>query len=104
MSGQLRINWEWLPEIKVTNQRRLSYLFIAAVLAESSFLVIQVIKCFRTKSAGDLSLPAAIILLVTNFVWILMALFVLRDYGVLISGIIYVIGASLLLAAIVLYS
>jgi len=101
--GRLLIRWKWLPEISPAWKTRLSWLFIMSVLAEASFLVIQVVKTFQTKSAEDLSLPAVIILLITNAIWGLMAIFVLRDYGVLISGVIYTICSSVLIVGILMY-
>jgi uncharacterized protein with PQ loop repeat len=101
--GSFRINAKWIPEISPRNKRWLSIAFIAAVVAEASFLLVQDIKVFRTKSAKDISLAAVIILIVTNILWIAAALLILRDYGVLLSGILYVGFGSALLAGVVMY-
>ena len=71
---------------------------------EGSFLVFQNIHVYRTKSAGDIDLTAFVILLVTNVFWMAYALTVLHgDLAVFVSGVIYTIGSSMLIAAKLLY-
>ena len=85
-------------------QRWLSWLFVLCVCVEGSFLVFQNIHVYRTKSAGDIDLTAFVILLVTNVFWMAYALTVLHgDLAVFVSGVIYTIGSSMLIAAKLLY-
>jgi hypothetical protein len=101
--GQFRIKYDWLPRISPKYKRWISVLFIMAVIAEASFLLITDIKIFRRKSAKDFSLIAAIVLVVTNVIWIGMALFVLLDWGVLISGVLYVGFGTAMIVGILMY-
>lgn len=97
------IRWKWLPEVPNNWKYTLSWLFFLSVLVESSFLAVQVEKTYRTESAEDLSLTAMIILMITNCIWILSAVFLLKSYSVLASGILYVSMSGMLIAAIVKY-
>lgn len=100
----LKIRWKSLPVIPKNWRKTISWLFFISVLVEASFLIVQVVKTYRTKSAKDLSLTSYIILLVTNSVWIFAAIFVLKSYAVLASGVLYVSMSILLIIAITMYS
>lgn len=86
------------------HKKLILYAMTIFVILESSFLYFQAYKCFRTRSAQDLSLSAFIILLVVNAYWVFYGVFILKDFPVLISGSLYVIGSALIVASIILYS
>ena len=81
----------------------LSILFVIFVVIEASFLYWQFGVIVHKKSAKDVSLVSFSILLVTNVIWILYATFIIGSIPVLTSGILYVIGASLVIAGKVIY-
>ena len=99
----LKLNWKWLPAFSKPTMKKISYVFIAAVLAEASWLAIQLHKTYKTKSTEDLSLESVIIIVVSNVVWIFYAL-ALRNGGILLSGILYVILSTLLMINVLRFS
>ena len=80
----------------------LGYIMMVLAIVESSFLFIQAEKLFRTKEADDLSGAAWWLLLVINFLWAIYG-WGMKNWALMISGILYVIGAVLVIVAIYLY-
>lgn len=74
---------------------------LALVVVEASFLYLQAARGYQTMSAADVDLTAFVLLLITSVVWILYGWFVVKDLPVIVSGILYTVGTSLVLATIV---
>lgn len=77
----------------------LSILFLIVIIVESSFLYWQFGTMVHNKSAKDVSIVSFSILLVTNIVWLIFGVFVLGSIPIIVSGLLYTIGASLVIAA-----
>lgn len=88
---------------KTRRDRIASYIMMVLVIVEASFLFIQAGRGFETQSAEDIDLVAFIILLLTNVAWMAYAFFVIHDFPVLLSGLLYTIGAALVLVTVALY-
>lgn len=97
--------WKWssFMEKKTKKERVFAWLMLFLVIGESSFLFIQAAKGFSSKSTEDVDLVAFIVLLVSNIMWLLYGTFVLRDLPVMLSGVLYTIGAILVIITIALY-
>jgi uncharacterized protein with PQ loop repeat len=80
----------------------ISIAFIIFVIIESSFLFWQFQKIVSNKSAKDVSLPAFVILLLSNIVWLVYSL-ILGSWGILLSGILYIVGTSMVIGAHIYY-
>jgi uncharacterized protein with PQ loop repeat len=80
-----------------------AWTMVFVAIFESSFLFMQAAKGFNTKSSNDLDLTAFIIVLVTNLMWFVYGTFVLKDVSIAISGLLYSIGAILVIIVIFIY-
>ena len=90
-------------EINSKNKKYFKIGMMILLTIEASFLFIQAAKSFETKSVDDLNLTAFIILLVTNIAWLLYGFFIVHDFPLMLSGMLYVVGSILVIVAIVLY-
>lgn len=97
-------SWIKIPPSYTKTQRIYAYIMLVLVFVESSFLFLQAGKAYRTKSTADLDLTAFIILLISNVMWIVYAFWLIKDRTLMISAILYVIGAILIIVAILMYS
>ncbi len=78
-------------------------IMILVAVGEASFLYVQAEQNYRTKSAKDISRTSVSILLTTSFLWIMYSFFVTHDSAIFVSGVLYFIGAIVLLVASLLY-
>ena len=76
----------------------LSYVFLVCIIVESSALYFQAYEIFKNRSAKDVSTLAFAILLATNCYWLFYALTIVGSMAIAASGILYIIGAILVLA------
>lgn len=81
----------------------LSIIFAFFVAVEASFLYMQFGEIVKKKSAKDISLIAFFTLCFTNIIWIIYAVVVVGSTPILLSGILYVIGSSLIIIATLIY-
>jgi uncharacterized protein with PQ loop repeat len=84
-------------------QRMFAWVMVILVIAESSFLFLQAGKGFATKSAKDVDLAAYIVLTVFNVIWFLYGVFVVKDFPIILSAVLFFIGCVLVLVTIGLY-
>lgn len=101
-TGNLRFRSPFKP-LSPARRRAFSWMFLAVVVLEASWIYVQSIQIFRTKSADDVSLPAVIIVTFTNFIWICYALFVINELPILVSAVLLFIGAIIALVGKLTY-
>lgn len=97
VNGEVNLDFKPLGNLSDRSKLIISIFFIIFVLAESSFLFWQFGEIVQNKSAKDVSLTAFSILLGANIIWITYALVVVGSTPILLSGVLYVIGCSLII-------
>jgi uncharacterized protein with PQ loop repeat len=86
-----------------TRQKVFAGIMLVLVVVESAFLFLQAAKGFRTQSTKDVDMSAFILLLIINVAWTFYGWLVVKDLPIMMSGILYVLGAALVLTTIFLY-
>ena len=64
---------------------------------------LQAYKTFTTESAGDLSIPAYVVVFISIVSWLLYGVFI-KDYPLIISNIVGFIGTVIVIIGIIIYS
>lgn len=87
------MNWKVIYE---------KYMFVVGI-GGSLAVYLQALKIFQEESAGDLSLPANVIILISLISWLIYGL-IRNDRVLVVVNIISTIGSIIILTGIALYS
>lgn len=84
------------PWLSLSERTRLllSYLFMLAVVVEASFLYVQWYEIISAQAAKNVSVPAFLVLLGMNVIWLGYAIFVAGSWPICLSGVLYMVGSA----------